>query len=80
MENFDGLEFRYLDSSGVVTVVPANIRSIQISILARAGKSDQEFTNNATYTTPSGTTWGPFNDNYRRRFLKTTVFCRNLDL
>ena len=77
-ENIQAIEFRYLDSTGAVTTVAANVRSIQISILARAGKPDQTFTNTITYTTASGATWGPYNDHYRRRLLKTTVRCRNL--
>jgi len=79
-ENFDALEFRYLDSSGNVTATLADIRSIQVSILARAGRLDQNFTNTMTYTSASGVNWGPYNDNYRRRLLITTINCRNMGL
>ncbi len=81
-ENFDGLEFRYLDASGNVTAVPADVRSIQVSILARAGQADRDFTNPLTYTPASGVAnnWGPYNDNFRRRLLITTVNCRNMGL
>lgn len=93
-ENIQAIEFRYLDSSGtdladyafVPPAVPntslADIRSVQISILARAGKPDQTFTNTMIYTPASGVAnnWGPYNDNYRRRLLITTVNCRNMGL
>ncbi len=79
-ENIQGLESRYLDSANAVTATPADIRSVQISILACAGRSDQNFTNTTTYTTASGVNWGPFNDNFRRRLLITTIQCRNMGL
>ena len=79
-ENIDALEFNYLDSSGVVTATLADIISVQISILARAGNPDRKFNNAQTYTTASGAVWGPFNDNFRRRFEIVTVKCRNMGL
>jgi type IV pilus assembly protein PilW len=79
-DNIERIEFRYLDSAGAVTAIPADIRSVQISILARGGQPDQNFTNTMTYTAASGTNWGPFNDNFRRRLLITTVQCRNMGL
>jgi type IV pilus assembly protein PilW len=81
-ENIQGIEFMYLDSANAVTAVPADIRFVQISILARAGRPDPNFTNTATYTSASGaTTWGsPYGDNFRRRLLITTVQCRNMGL
>ena len=79
-ENFQAIEFRYLDTNGVVTATLADIRSIQVSILAVASRPDQNFTNTMTYTTGSGAVWGPYNDNLRRRMLITTIQCRNLGL
>lgn len=79
-ENIEQLEFRYLDEDGNVTATLADIRAIQISILAVASNPDQNFTNTMTYTTASGAVWGPYNDNLRRRLLITTVQCRNLGL
>lgn len=79
-ENVQAIEFRYLDSTGAVTVTPANISSIQISILARAGDPDRKFINAQIYTTASGAVWGPFNDNFRRRFEVVNVKCRNMGL
>ena len=86
-ENIQAIEFSYLDKDGNVTAVLANIRSVQISILARAGRSDQNFTNTATYTPASGIAWdlnsgagNSPNDNFRRRLLISTVQLRNIGL
>jgi type IV pilus assembly protein PilW len=94
-ENIEQLEFRYLDEDGNVTANLADIRALQISILAVARRPDQNFTNTMVYcpasnpfnpltglcTNPApATIWGPFNDNLRRRLLITTVQCRNLGL
>ncbi|WP_456387872.1 PilW family protein [Desulfolithobacter sp.] len=79
-ENIEGLEFTYLDSDNNVTTTPADIRSVQISILARSGQRDPEFENNKIYTTASGAVWGPYNDGYRRRLLVMTVQCRNMGI
>ena len=80
-ENIQAVEFSYLDAAGAVTAVLADIRSVQVSILARARFPDQNFNNGPTvYTTPSGQVWGPYNDNFRRRFLTTRIRCRNLGL
>jgi type IV pilus assembly protein PilW len=89
-ENIQAVEFQYLDSTGAITAVINDIRSIQLTILARARRSDPKFINSMTYTTPSGTdtsgnpvagqTWGPYNDNFRRRMATTTIRCRNLGI
>ena len=82
-ENIEQLELFYTLSNGTTTLTPAtlsDIRTVQITILARAGKPDRKFTNTSTYTTPGGQTWGPFNDNFRRRFMTTNVKCRNMGL
>ncbi len=82
-ENIQAIEFLYIMADGSSTTTPSNlndIRSISISILARTGNSDRNFANTEIYTTASGATWGPFNDNYHRRFLSTIVKCRNMGL
>jgi type IV pilus assembly protein PilW len=87
-ENFDVIEFNYLDATGAVTATLDDIHSVQISILARAGREDRDFTNTMTYTPASGNvawdingatagTGNPPNDNFRRRLLITTIQCRN---
>jgi type IV pilus assembly protein PilW len=82
-ENIDQLEFYYTLADDTLSLTPADpdtIRSVQISILAKAGKPDRKFVNTATYTTASGVSWGPYDDNFRRRLLITTVQCRNMGL
>lgn len=79
-DSFQAIEFRYLDGDGNVTATISDIRSLQVSLLARARRPDSNYDNSVTYSTPSGTTWGPYNDNFRRRFQTITVLCRNLGL
>ena len=71
-----------------------DIRDVQVTILARAAKVDRTFTNNRVYCPGSnpyngtvsgcvsagGKSWGPYNDNYRRRLLTATINCRNMGL
>jgi type IV pilus assembly protein PilW len=81
-ENFDGLEFNYLDENNNQTANLNRIESIQISVLARSDQPDSKFSNNSTYTPASGSTaapWGAYNDNFRRRFQIITVHLRNMD-
>lgn len=79
-DNIQAAEFLYLDSAGVVTIVITDIRSVQITLLARASRSDKKFINSMTYTTPSGQIWGPYNDNFHRRMLTKIILCRNLGI
>jgi len=80
-ESFEDLEFTYLDSSQASTSILADIRSVQVSILAKARKHDRNYTDSRTYpTTPAGTTWGPYDDHFRRRFQTMTIKCRNVGL
>lgn len=84
-ENIEKLEFYYQLKDGSKTSAPAatqlgEIRAIQISMLAYTDQPDQNYKNTQTYTAASGATWGPYNDNIRRRLLITTVQCRNMGL
>jgi len=79
-ENVENLEFVYLDSAGAVTATLPDIRSVQVSILARAARPDRSFSSSQSYTTASGAVWGPYSDNFRRRFQTVTVQCRNMGL
>ena len=99
-EHIEAIEFLYtLGDNTTPTAIPpggftstqlANIRSITISILARAAQRDAKFINSTVYTPSSGTVWDlngavagtgqPTNDNYRRRLLITTVQCRNMGI
>ena len=93
-ENFQAIEFHYLDAAGDPTTDPAEVHTVQFSLLARAGQPDRRFTNTATYCPASNpldpatgqcddttlSVWGPYNDNFRRRLLITNVEIRNLGI
>ncbi len=82
-ENIENIEFYYTLADGTQTLDPNptqhdSIRTVQVTILARTGRSRRNYTNSNTYTTPSGAEWKDFNDGFRRRMLTSTVSCRNL--
>lgn len=80
-ENIENMEFYYTLEDTTQTLIPAdtsNIRNVQITMLARTGRTDPKFKNTKQYTTPSGANWGPYNDGFRRSLLSTTVKCRNM--
>lgn len=92
-ENIQAIEFLYTMDDDSQTTSPADvsrIRSVTISILARAGQYDPKYSNKELYTPASGNMWDlngptagtgqPANDNFRRRFLTTTVKCRNMGI
>jgi type IV pilus assembly protein PilW len=86
-QNIERLEFTYIDENGAVIAMPITsqadinrIRAVQVSILVRSADQDINFRNSLTYTTASGAVWGPFNDTFRRRFIATTIKCRNMGL
>lgn len=85
-EYIENIEFNYTLANGTQTTSPAAsqldaIRSIQISILARAANPDRNFTNTQTYTTASGGVWDPTpDDNFRRRLMIVQAKCRNMGL
>ena len=75
-ENIDALYFRYLPSATLDA-----IRSVQITLVARAEKEDRDFTDTRNYSTPQGdVVLAAQNDHFRRRLLNTLVRCRNLGL
>ncbi|MGB9499055.1 MAG: prepilin-type N-terminal cleavage/methylation domain-containing protein [Dissulfuribacterales bacterium] len=86
--NVDVLNFVYLDEDGVVIGAPVgvndlkDIRSIEITLVARAGKESGGFlysyTNKDTYKNQQGTEiLSAQNDRFRRLQLTTTINCRN---
>lgn len=92
-ENIEEIEFYYtiVDNAGVISqtttpaIPPANlsqIRSVQMSILARSGKSSPNTATGKIYTTPSGNIWGDdenYNDGFYRRYITSNIICRNLN-
>lgn len=80
-ENIDALDFVYLDEDGNPTATLADIRSIQITMVARADKIDPDYVNNQTYPNQQGTViYNAPGDKYRRNVLTAEVKCRNLGL
>ena len=92
-ENIDQLNYVYLDESRnalndmTTPVDPAvlpDIRSIQVTMVARSGAMDRKYTNNNTYQNqnPGGSEviYTAAGDNFRRRLLSTEIKCRNLGL
>ena len=83
-DNIQTIEFFYTMQDGTTTLNPvtlADIRSVQVSILARSDRDvDIGFSNTSIYTTASGAIWGPYNDNIRRRFIVVNIKCRNMGL
>ena len=85
--NVDVLNFVYIDDTGTVIPVPVadtrDIRTIQVTIVARAGTESggfmYSFTNNDAYNNQQGTEILPAQgDAFRRLRLTTTIACRNM--
>lgn len=82
--NIQEIHFQYLDDNDDATSLISNIRTVVITMLARADNMDRNFLNpGTTYTTPPPApivTWGSYNDNYRRRMQTMRVKLRNMGL
>jgi type IV pilus assembly protein PilW len=80
-ENIDAVNFVYLDGSGNVTAILSDVRSVQITAVARTGRGDPGYTNTDSYTNQQGAEiLAAQNDSFRRRLLSMSVICRNLGL
>ena len=94
-ENIDALNLVYLDGDsppnalnpGITDVSASSmpdIRSVQVTVLARTGKEDPRYTDSTTdYTNKLGETIFTPSGNgvhFRRKFLRTNIKCRNLGL
>ncbi len=80
-ENIDALNFVYLDKDENVTADRLEVRSVEITLVARSTKRDPDFTDTTTYTNLQGATiLAAQNDNFRRRALSTHIKCRNMGL
>ncbi|WP_300667694.1 PilW family protein [Desulfoluna sp.] len=80
-EQIDRVEFYYTLGSGGPSTAPGtltDIEAVRITVLARTHRRDRDFSTTTTYTTPSGVTWGPFNDGMRRRLGERFILFRNL--
>ncbi len=84
-ENIEAIEFYYqLNDMVTWTLTPTaaempRIRSVTVSVLAKAKARDPGYVNTTIYTAASGAKFNaaPYNDNFRRRLLIETIQCRN---
>jgi type IV pilus assembly protein PilW len=81
-EDIDALNFVYLNQNHAVTTVTADIRSVQISVVARTSQPVRGYANNTVFQNQRGQTiYIPLSgDQHRRRLLTAEVKCRNLGL
>jgi type IV pilus assembly protein PilW len=83
-ENIDVLNFVYLDEDGAdlgPTPTLSEIRSVQITMVARTGRSDRGYADHSSYANQQGTViLSARNDEFRRRRLTAEVKCRNLGI
>jgi prepilin-type N-terminal cleavage/methylation domain-containing protein len=81
--NIDAFNFVFLDKNNTPISDPVdnrNVRSIEISILARTEKKDHEYKNNTTYRNKQGDDLCPTckYDHYHRQHISTTIRLRNI--
>jgi hypothetical protein len=84
-EDIDSLQVRYRLSGGTSFIKasdanfnPANVRAIEVSLLARTGRTIRGYTDPNTYIL-GGDSVTPA-DNYRRKVLTTVIETRNIGL
>ena len=82
-ENIEALNFVYLDRFRVPTNVAIDVRSVQITIVARSSRVNPGFfniqTDNQVYMNQQGAIVLPaMNDTFRRMAVTTDIKCRNL--
>jgi len=80
-ENIDALDFVYLDENGNPTATLTDIRSVEITIVARIGRALRATKNNNLYYNQQGTQiLGAQNDNFSRKSMTTFIKGRNLGI
>jgi type IV pilus assembly protein PilW len=80
-QNIDALNFVYLDGDGNTTATLGDIRSVQITIVARTGRNLKASSDNMVYYNQQNEViLNAQNDNFSRKRLATVVNCRNLGL
>jgi len=82
-ENIEALNFVYLDRFRVPTNVAIDVRSVQITIVAKSSRVNPGFFNrqidNQVYRNQQGAIVLPaMNDSFRRMAMTTDIKCRNL--
>ena len=80
-QSIDALDFVYLDRTGAVTSVIANIRAVEVTVVARSLRMERGYVNNNVYTNKQGDVVLPAqNDSFRRKSLTVHIDCRNLGI
>ena len=80
-ENIDALDFVYLDADGNSTATLTDIRSVEITIVARTSRALRATKDNNLYKNQQGDTiLGAQNDNFSRKSMTTFIKCRNLGI
>jgi type IV pilus assembly protein PilW len=85
-QDINWLDFVYLDDTGAPTAILADIRSMEITIVARTndpllyGSKNNSVYWNQRQGMIGAQSFGPAGDNVSRRRLTTKIYCRNLDL
>ena len=80
-EYIDALDLVFFDGNNIETSNVLDIRSVQITLVARTEREDKDYINNFVYRNQQGkTVFGPAGDGFRRMMLSTQVSCRNLGL
>jgi prepilin-type N-terminal cleavage/methylation domain-containing protein len=81
VENIDALDFVYLKTDGTLAATTSEIRSIQVTVVARGGRGNRGYTNSTTYQNQQGTTvYKAPGDNVRRMLLTREIKCRNIGI
>jgi type IV pilus assembly protein PilW len=81
--NIEFIEFYYILEDGTGRPAPSadeivDVRSVRVTIVARAAEPDFKYTDTNTYPLGSGApSLGPYGDNFRRRSLIRTIELRN---
>lgn len=79
--NIDVLNFVYLDGNGNVTTDLTQIRSVQLTVVARTENLSVGFRNTTLYRNLQGTViFTAPGDAFRRKVFSTNIRCRNLGL
>ena len=81
-ENIDALNFVYLDENGSPTANISEMRSVQITVVASAGRPDPGYDGSGSFLNQQGQIiFTPSaGDHFRRKVLTAEVKCRNLGL
>mgnify|MGYP001416557962 CR=1 FL=1 len=80
-ENIEVLNFVYLDRDGFPTNTPAQIRTVQTSIVGRSRNSIIRYIDSSTYRNLQGDIiLPPQNDNVMRLMFTETIQCRNIGM